>query len=345
MSLVGISKEVVCSFQPSKAFQNHDRGSKITSLDFDDQGGLLLSTGQDNVLNLYDARAGKFDKVLPSKKYGCHLARFTHTSTNCVHASTMENDTIRYLSLHDNQYIRYFKGHKKKVIGLEVAPSSDKFLSSSLDNTIRLWDLNSANCHGLLTIPSPAYVTFDPAGVVFAAACEQTAEILLYDLRKYEDVPFSVFRIDSLKSPARGIAATPWSKIEFSNDGKKILVSTYSPAHYILDAFSGQVMMKLLGASGYSMPTGPDGSRLFESSGDTCFSPDGRFVFAGSKDKVIVWDLLAPVREGALRPIAALDSPSPVNNILFNPRNMMLATSDENLVFWLPDKDDKTKNS
>ena len=39
-----------------------------------------------------------------------------------VHASTKVDDTIRYLSLHDNKYIRYFPGHTKKVTTLCMSP-------------------------------------------------------------------------------------------------------------------------------------------------------------------------------------------------------------------------------
>lgn len=42
-----------------------------------------------------------------------------------------------------NIYCEYFDG---RVIALSMSPVDDIFLSGSLDNTIRLWDLKSANC-------------------------------------------------------------------------------------------------------------------------------------------------------------------------------------------------------
>ena len=80
-----------------------------------------------------------------SKKYGVDLIRFTHAQNTAVHCSTKIDgtfhilllllhlystrniigpivlfllDTIRYLSLHDNKYIRYFPGHTKKYVAL-----------------------------------------------------------------------------------------------------------------------------------------------------------------------------------------------------------------------------------
>lgn len=53
-------------------------------------------------------------KKIMSGKYGVHLARYTHKSSAIIHTSTKEDDSIRYLSLHDNTYLRYFRGHKRK---------------------------------------------------------------------------------------------------------------------------------------------------------------------------------------------------------------------------------------
>ena len=106
-------------------------------------------------------------RLCKSGKYGVHLARFTHKSTAIIHASTKGEEaasTIRYLSLHDNSYLRYFYGHKKqyvtredrewksvlkhelcnRVTSLEMSPADDTFLSAAADDTVRLWDLRTA---------------------------------------------------------------------------------------------------------------------------------------------------------------------------------------------------------
>lgn len=53
------------------------------------------------------------------------------------------SDTIRYLSTHDNKYLRYFRGHSEKVVDLAINPQNDTFLSSSMDQTVQMWDLRS----------------------------------------------------------------------------------------------------------------------------------------------------------------------------------------------------------
>src|SRR6267154_1190314 len=58
----------------------------------------------------------RLTKTLHSKKYGVDLPRFTHKNTAIIYASTKEDDTIRYHSLHDNKYLQYFRGHSQRVI-------------------------------------------------------------------------------------------------------------------------------------------------------------------------------------------------------------------------------------
>ena len=52
---------------------------------------------------------GFWSPQVNSQKYGVSLARFTHARNAAVHASTKVDDDLRYLSLHDNKFLRYFK--------------------------------------------------------------------------------------------------------------------------------------------------------------------------------------------------------------------------------------------
>ena len=56
--------------------------------------------------------------MVKSLKYGCDLVHFTHASNTIVYASNKEGKghAIRYMSLHDNKYLKYFNGHEQKVM-------------------------------------------------------------------------------------------------------------------------------------------------------------------------------------------------------------------------------------
>lgn len=340
----------------------------MTSLDFDDSGEFLLAACSDESLQLYNAKEGKHIKTLFSKKYGAHLARFTHHSQSIIYASTKGDDTIRYLSTHDNQFLRYFKGHTAPVTTLALCPASDTFLSCSLDNTVRLWSLSSPSPQGRLNLSTPTLAAYDPSATVIGIASPSTSSILLYDLRNYDKPPFATFdlrRFDSLPhvlsnnlsngtSMNGSIHHSPvsqaWTKLEFSNDGKSILLATNnSLGHLLLDAFDGDIRAFLVRPSS-NLPLNPSNLRaapyppssaIPPSQGDIAFTADGRYLIgsSGGEHDAVIWDTQGEVSaEKVLRPMAVLPRESRMGVVEWNPRYNMMASADREVVFWLPDE-------
>lgn len=109
----------------------------------------------------------------------------------------------------------------------------------------------------------------------------------------------------ALRPDVNVMAAPDWTKLEFSNDGSKILVATNGAGHYVLDAFEGK-LMGFCARPGFSpghdrrgLSRVPPGEYTAlrarqsaagkspqnvgaSSQGDACFSPDGRYVISGS---------------------------------------------------------------
>lgn len=113
-------------------------------------------------------------------------------------------------------------------------------------------------------------------------------------------------RFSQGRSQGRGGAAVghtqgDWTKLEFSNDGKKLLVATSGPGHYVLDAFDGPLIAYLPKTNGVTSRIAPavrariaPGSRSgnVTGTGDACWSPDGRYVVGGSGEAgMLVWDV------------------------------------------------------
>ncbi|KAG7280552.1 hypothetical protein CRUP_028278 [Coryphaenoides rupestris] len=136
-----LTDNVLRSFRVAKVFR--ENSDKINCFDFSSNGETIISSSDDDSLVLYDCQEGKPKRTLYSKKYGVDLIRYTHAANTVVYSSNKIDDTIRYLSLHDNKYIRYFPGHNKRVTSLSMSPVDDTFISGSLDKTIRLWDLRA----------------------------------------------------------------------------------------------------------------------------------------------------------------------------------------------------------
>ncbi|KAH0948860.1 hypothetical protein HN011_000202 [Eciton burchellii] len=307
---------VVRSFKVAKIFrENSDR---INSIDFSPNGDTLISCSEDDQIVIYDCEKGTQVRTVNSKKYGVDLIHFTHAKNTAIHSSTKIDDTIRYLSLHDNKYIRYFPGHTKKVVSLCISPIEDTFLSGSLDKSLRLWDLRSPNCHGVMNVSGRPVAAYDPEGLIFAAGVNSES-IKLYDLRSFDKGPFVTFKLSQEKE-------CDWTGLKFSRDGKTILISTNGSTIRLIDAFHGTPLQTF---AGYLNNKGI----AIEAS----FSPDSQFVFSGSTDgRVHVWNAETGYKVCVLNG----DHPAPVQCIQFNPKYMMLASACTNMAFWLPTVDE-----
>lgn len=120
---VPLSLALVSSLRPAKVFNEYVQdGCSVTSVDYDDKGETCVTASNDETIQVYNCRSGRHLKTLYSKKYGVDLARFTHRSSAIIYASTKEDgaslltDTIRYHSLHDNKYLQYYRGHKRRCV-------------------------------------------------------------------------------------------------------------------------------------------------------------------------------------------------------------------------------------
>ena len=164
---MNLNEKVVKTFCVAKSFKDND-GGRVNSIHFSWNGLNLITSSEEDQIVIYDCERGDQKRLVNSQKYGVDLARFTHAHNAAIHASTKRDDAIRYLSLHDNKFIRYFTGHTKKVISLEMSPTDDTFISGGLDNSVRLWDLRTPSCNGLMQVTGKPVCAFDPEGLIFS---------------------------------------------------------------------------------------------------------------------------------------------------------------------------------
>lgn len=232
-----LADQVVRSFRVAKIFRENT--DKINAIDFSATGEHLISCSEDDQIVIYDCEKGTQTRTVNSKKYGVDLIHFTHSPHTAIHSSTKVDDTIRYLSLHDNKYLRYFPGHTKKVISLCISPVEDSFLSGSMDKTLRLWDLRSPNCQGVMHLSGRPIAAYDPEGLIFAAGVNSES-IKLYDLRSFDKGPFVTFKLNQERE-------CEWTGLKFSKDGKTILISTDGSIIRLVDAFHGTPLQTFTG--------------------------------------------------------------------------------------------------
>ena len=134
----------------------------INSIDFHRDGDVFVTSSDDDSVRVYSTSSGEQEKVLFSRSYGCSLVKCTHHSEDILYASRpggkaaaphststqahqvtpppsgaadLDYRAIRMHDLHDNMYMRYFRGHTGDVTSLSMSPQADVFISGALDHT------------------------------------------------------------------------------------------------------------------------------------------------------------------------------------------------------------------
>ncbi|CAG0889942.1 unnamed protein product [Cyprideis torosa] len=307
---------VIRTFRVAKLF--HENQDEINFVDFFSQTGeYLISSCNDDSINIYDVDKGTHRRQVQSKKYGATWIRFTHSKNHAIHASSKLDDAIRYLSLPDSKYLRYFNGHTKRVTALDVSPSDDTFLSASLDKTARIWELRSAGHSSPVSVINTGGKTvaaYGTEGRVIGLGINSNV-IKLYDVRCVDKGPFVTFKISEDKT-------CEWTGIEFSPDGKSILISTNGTVIRTVDSFTGELIQS------FSGHLNNRSASLLAS-----YSPDSNFVFCGSVDgRIHVWS----AETGQKVCVLTGDHTGIVGCVRFNPKFMMLASTCTNMSFWIP---------
>lgn len=322
--VLDITKDNLLKFRAVKSFRlPENEVSPITSLSYDDHGQYLLTSSASDNMHLYDAVGCRFLNTIASKKYGCHSAKFTHAQNECVYSSTMKSFDIRHLNLETNQYLRYFTGHGALVSDIQVSPLNDTFLSASYDESVRLWDLRASKSQAIVPSLVPSCIAYDPSGLVFALGNPENNELGLYNLKQLKNGPFLVIKVKP--------GFTQWNKLEFSNDGKYLLLGSSAGRQLILDAFDGSQLFELTGTKSFPL-------REFMDSGSACFTPDGRFTLGTDYDgKIAIWSHYDSISNKTLKPqgyITAAPNSCP-RTIAFNPKYASFVTADENVDFYV----------
>jgi COMPASS component SWD2 len=160
----------VAEFKHSKRLKHHAKS--INSMAIDRNGEVIATTGLDEYIHIYDAVTGTHKSKVACKKYGADLIQFGGTGANEALLASVNgwSDVIRLISLEKNSYIRYYKGHRARVLSIDCNPVQHEwFASASEDATIKLWDFRTPSCQASLLQSTPSKISFDPLGLIIAS--------------------------------------------------------------------------------------------------------------------------------------------------------------------------------
>ena len=316
VSPILLNDSLISSLKTCKLIKLHE--SPINNISVSNDGLLYLTSGNDNKIFVYSIKQNDKIRNLVNKKYGCDKAIFTHHS-NAILCASKTDYRIMYWCTHNNQILFSFLGHSDLITDLSMNPFNDLFLSTSNDKTSRLWDLNKKTC--LCIFHDSQCAIFDNTGKVLASvtfSLNKENEIYenfinLYNIEKPENIgetnkPFDVFSIKS-----SGFI----KKIKFTNNGDYLIAITDSYL-YIIDAIKGKIT--------HEMEINDD-INTFD------ITPDGKYIaIACASGNVLIYSI-----EGRLIKTLEFHTKN-CECLAFNPRYFIMATSDNNLVFWIPDE-------
>ena len=168
--------------------------------------------------------------------------------------------------------------------------------------------------------------------------------MLLYDLRNYDKPPFATFDVRPyMPKHIWESGKCDWTRLEFSNDGKSLLIGTNgATGHFLLDAFEGDLRAHCVRSQPLSNMRAPPNELGKRGQGDLCLSADGRYIVGGSGGDrdAVVWDTQGQVEieTKQLKPMCSLPCKSKAAVVEWNPRYNMCVSADKEVVFWVPDE-------
>ncbi|KDO25382.1 hypothetical protein SPRG_09323 [Saprolegnia parasitica CBS 223.65] len=325
---------VVRSYSIARVFPG-DEDAVMTSIDFHRAGNVAVTARSDGTINAINCITGTSHKTILTKKYGVDLLRTTHHPDCLLWSSQNDaNDhSVRYHSLFDNKFLRFYAGHTAKITSLMMHPTADEFLTASMDGTFRIWDIRSPDARGELKCGDAGRTisaAYDTDGLVFGVYTGDGI-VRMYDARNFTDGPFAKFPLtdDSIAVVLRPLlqqrkfnGKLDVLSLTFSPDQQHLLLSTNAGVLIQLDAFEGKLKRIFASHSNLS------GTKL-----GVGYSPDGKFIACGADDgSICIYD----AHSGAVTVPALQGHVGPVFDLQWNPQRHLLGSVHANTLFWLP---------
>lgn len=174
--------------------------------------GEIFSFKTDASLKIYSATTGCLRNIITVK-----IDTMKYFQNNTVLHS--KDNTILYLSIHDNKHMRKFEAHKDNIFSISVNSNNDTFMSVGRE-TINLWDIRYQN---------PVF-SLDSSGKLGALSKDYG-----YALADSNFIYIFDWRNDKGPLTVKNIKPNFYQKMWYTGDGTCICLSTYKN-HVFLDA-------------------------------------------------------------------------------------------------------------
>lgn len=371
-----LNDEVVKNFTLARAFAINGKDYKASpdfkdltfeeetttteSMDFHLSEPLLVAATTSNRICLYNTRDGRCEKIVASQKYGATSICFTHHPSCVVYASNKdqkgemssasgagdknEQHAIRYHSLFDNSYIRYFAGHTDKVLNVTTSKISDRFVTSSMDKTVKYWDLRNENAVATEKVECDyPTVAIDSTETVIAIGSEGGAVQLKAFSAMGQDGPFWNKKIDLIAVEERAYHSQmgqngkekrcKLSSLKFSADNNSLLAVLENRIYLVDIQPKKEESIKW---KKWDLGEPQDSVRL-----EASFSPDNKYVITGCVDKSVRIFNAETGSEVCRLEQEHVGIPSCV---AWSPKQALFASACKGMAFWIPKEESIQKH-
>ena len=332
--------------QPYLCLKGHQKNQWVTSVAFSPDGNLLVSSGMDKTVKLWNTHTGECLKTLVgSQQWLCTVA-FSQDGQTV--ASGGDDNTIRLWNINTGN-CQILEGHDAWIFSIAFHPHEDLLASSGFDNTIRLWNIETGECCRIISGHENIVcsVAFHPDGKTLASGSTDNT-IKLWNVDTGEC-------LNTLKGHTKKVNSTA-----FNADGQIIASGSFDRTVKLWEAPTGKLLKTLKGHLTGVENVAFDPHKNILASGDNnqmlklwdintgeclktwqgyinslwkiAISPDGQLLASGSVDKtVILWDINTGKQIATLK-----GHHNWVMSVAFSPDGQILASGsdDETIKLW-----------
>ncbi|KAF9940858.1 hypothetical protein BGZ65_005881 [Modicella reniformis] len=161
-----------------RSFVEDGHSKSVTGLQPDRLNKILISGSLDGLLKLWDIKTGKCEHTVEMPSPITHLLLYPENN----HLAVICDDLcIRIMDVENRRVVREFWGHTNRITDMTFSPDGHWLVSSSLDATIRTWDLPTGHMVDIFRCESIATsLTFSPTGDFLATAHVDNVGIFLW---------------------------------------------------------------------------------------------------------------------------------------------------------------------